>query len=80
MVNKTTKKKPLEYYLELQYSVTLHPDPEGGYVAEIKDLPGCITQGDTLEEAMGNISEARELWIETAYDCGDDIPLPSQEQ
>ncbi len=79
MVNKTTKKKSLEYYLELQYSVTLHPDSEGGYVAEIKNLPGCITQGDTLEEAMGNISEARELWIETAYDCGDDIPFPSQE-
>jgi predicted RNase H-like HicB family nuclease len=80
MVNKTTKKKPLEYYLDLRYSVTLHPDIEGGYVAEIKDLPGCITQGDSLEEAMENISAARVLWIETAYDYGDDIPLPSQEQ
>ncbi len=75
MMNKTTKKKPLEYYLDLRYSITLHPDPEGGYVAEIIDLPGCITQGETLEEAMGNISEARQLWIETAYDCGDEIPL-----
>ncbi len=75
-MKKGSDKKPLEF-LKLNYSVTLHPDPEGGYTAEIKDLPGCITQGDTLEEVMVNISEARELWIETAYDCGDDIPLPS---
>ena len=73
MMNKTNKKKPLEYYLELPYSITLHPNSEGGYVAEIKDLPGCISQGETLEEAMGNMSEARQLWIETAYDCGDEI-------
>ncbi|MFM7370356.1 MAG: type II toxin-antitoxin system HicB family antitoxin, partial [Sphaerospermopsis kisseleviana] len=42
-------KQSLEYYLNLKYSVTLYPDAEqGGYVAEIKDLPGCLTQGETL--------------------------------
>lgn len=71
-------KPSLEYYLNLKYSVTLYPDAEqGGYVAEIKDLPGCFTQGETLEETMTNINEARELWIETAYEAGDNIPLPS---
>jgi predicted RNase H-like HicB family nuclease len=74
--NKQIEKPSLEYYLNLQYSVTLYPDPEGGYVAQIKDLPGCLTQGETLEETMANINEARELWIETAYEAGDDIPLP----
>lgn len=74
------KPKPSqEYYLNLQYSVTLYPDPEGGYVAQIKDLPGCLTQGETLEETMANINEARELWIETAYEASDDIPLPSSD-
>ncbi|MCD8489204.1 MAG: type II toxin-antitoxin system HicB family antitoxin [Desertifilum sp.] len=69
----------LESYLNLQYPVTLYPDAEGGYVAQIKDLPGCLSQGETLEEAVSNINEARELWIETAYEAGDAIPLPSHE-
>ncbi|WP_353932852.1 type II toxin-antitoxin system HicB family antitoxin [Okeanomitos corallinicola TIOX110] len=75
--NKQIEKPSLEYYLNFQYPVTLYPDAEGGYVAQIKELPGCLTQGETLEETMTNINEARELWIETAYEAGDNIPLPS---
>ncbi|MDF5728533.1 MAG: type II toxin-antitoxin system HicB family antitoxin [Rhizonema sp. PD38] len=75
--NKPIEKLSLEHYLNLQYPVTLYPDSEGGYVAQIKDLPGCLTQGETLEETIANLKEARELWIETAYEAGDDIPLPS---
>ena len=75
--NQQIEKPSLEYYLNLQYPVTLYPDPEGGYVAKIKDLPGCLTQGETLEETMANLNEAQELWIETAYEVGDRIPLPS---
>jgi antitoxin HicB len=74
---KMMNEQPLEHYLSLVYSVTLDPDPEGGYVAQIRDLPGCLTQGETLEETMANIQEARELWIETAYELGDPIPLPN---
>ncbi len=74
---KVISKQPLEYYLSLAYSVTLDPDPECGYVAQIKDLSGCFTQGETLAETMMNIQEARELWIETAYEMGDPIPLPN---
>jgi antitoxin HicB len=77
---KQTEKKSLEYYLNLQYSMTIDPDPEGGYVAQIKDLPGCLTQGETLEETISNINEARELWLETAYEADDEIPLPSTEE
>jgi predicted RNase H-like HicB family nuclease len=61
--------------LNFQYPVTLYPESEGGYVAQIKDLPGCLTQGETLDEVIANINEARELWIETAYEA--EIPLPS---
>ncbi|MGJ5631368.1 toxin-antitoxin system HicB family antitoxin [Nostoc edaphicum] len=77
--NKQIEKPSLEYYLKLQYPVTLYPDSQGGYVAQIKDLPGCLTQGETLKETMANINEARELWIETAYEASDDIPLPSSD-
>lgn len=77
--NKQIEHPSLEYYLTLQYPVTLYPDPEGGYVGQIKELPGCLTQGETLEETVANINEVRELWIETAYEAGDEIPLPSKD-
>jgi antitoxin HicB len=64
-------------YLNLSYPITLYPEPDGGYTVMIADLPGCMSQGDTLEEAMTNIEEARVAWIETAWECGDAIPLPS---
>jgi antitoxin HicB len=64
-------------YLNLSYPITLYPESEGGYTVIIADLPGCMSQGDTLEEAVMNIEEARVAWIETAWECGDEIPLPS---
>ncbi|MEG4427388.1 MULTISPECIES: type II toxin-antitoxin system HicB family antitoxin [unclassified Microcoleus] len=72
------KLKSLDYYLSLKYPINFYPESEG-YTAIIKDLPGCMSQGETLSEAMENIQEARELWIETAYECGDEIPLPATE-
>ncbi|MGL5941501.1 MAG: type II toxin-antitoxin system HicB family antitoxin [Waterburya sp.] len=65
-----------KYYLNLKYPITLYPDVDGGYVAEIKDLPGYLTQGENLEETINNIDEARELWLETAYESNDEIPMP----
>lgn len=70
------KLKSLDYYLSLKYPISFYPESEG-YTAIIKDLPGCMSQGETLSEAMENIQEARELWIETAYECGHEIPLPA---
>jgi len=71
-----TERRELEYYLNLRYPVTVHPDPEGGFVAEIEELPGCMTQAETLDEIFKAIEDARQLWIETAYNEGQDIPLP----
>jgi predicted RNase H-like HicB family nuclease len=70
------ERKPLEYYLDLKYPVTLEAAPEGGYFIEIEDLPGCYSQGETVEEAVEMIEEARRLWIEVAYEDSQDIPLP----
>jgi antitoxin HicB len=72
--------RSLADYLALAYPVTLHPEPDGGFVAELEDLPGCLTQGGSVAEAYKNIEEARRLWIETAYDHGDEIPLPAAEE
>lgn len=70
----------LEYYLNLKYPVLLVPEPEGGFTALIPDLPGCVSVGETQEEALKNVEEARQLWLETAYEYGDEIPLPSPER
>jgi predicted RNase H-like HicB family nuclease len=76
--NKKLQRQPLEYYLSLKYPISIYPEDEG-YTIMIPDLPGCITQGQTLEEAVKNIDEARELWIETVYQSAKkDIPLPSK--
>jgi predicted RNase H-like HicB family nuclease len=75
-----TERKPLEFYLGLKYPITIIPDVSGGYVAEIEDLPGCMTQGETLEETFGNMEEARRLWIESAYEDRQDIPAPKADE
>lgn len=74
-----TKRKSLKFYLGLKYPVTITPDVTGGYVAEIEDLPGCFTQGETIEETFKNMEESRRLWLESAYEDRIDIPLPSSE-
>jgi predicted RNase H-like HicB family nuclease len=71
-------RKPLEHYLQLQYPFNVLADPDGGYVLEYPDLPGCLSQIESLEELPAMADEARSLWIETAYEQGLDIPLPSQ--
>jgi antitoxin HicB len=80
--NTRGERQSLSYYLQINYPVTLYSElDEEGYVAEIRDLPGCLTQGETIAktiaETMQNIAEARELWIETVYELGREIPLPS---
>lgn len=51
---------------ERQYTIILHPDEEeGGYTVTVPALPGCITQGETLEEAIMMAKDAIHLYIET---------------
>jgi antitoxin HicB len=73
-------RKTLEYYMELKYPITIHIAPEGGFVAEIEDLPGCLAQGETLEETYAEIEVARKLWLETTYEDAQDIPLPRDDR
>lgn len=72
--------RPLEYYRELNYPITVYRAEEGGYVAEIEDLPGCITEGETLEEVTQRIDDVRNAWMETAYEDGIEIPLPRTDE
>lgn len=74
-----TQDKPLSFYLNRHYPTTFYPDDDGGFTIIIPDLPGCMTQGDTAEEAFEMIAEAKELWIESAYEDNCPIPPPSTE-
>ena len=44
----------------------IHPAEEGGYWAEVPALPGCITEGDTMEEVVANLKDAIEGWLDVA--------------
>jgi antitoxin HicB len=56
------------------YNVVLEPSPEGGYVAVVPALPGCYSQGDTVDEALAGAREAIELTIEDMEARGEPIP------
>ncbi|MGC8933391.1 MAG: type II toxin-antitoxin system HicB family antitoxin, partial [Candidatus Methanodesulfokora sp.] len=58
----------------LVYRVLLRKEPEGGYTVIVPFLPGCITYGDTVEEALKNAKEAIELYIESLKEHREDIP------
>lgn len=75
-------KKDLNYYLNLNYPITLSQDEENGKVyfeAEIPDLPGCGAHGETIEEALKKLDEAKKLWFEVSLERNLPIPEPASE-
>ena len=52
----------------MNFTVLLHEDETGGYWAEVEELPGCITQGDSVEEVEANAKEVIELFIDSLID------------
>lgn len=56
------------------YTVILEMEPDGGFVVTVPALPGCTSQGDTRDEALTNIREAIELYIEDCRAAGDPVP------
>ncbi|HEX9464585.1 MAG TPA: type II toxin-antitoxin system HicB family antitoxin [Alphaproteobacteria bacterium] len=60
----------------MHYKFVLQRAADGGYVATVPALPGCVSQGDTRAEALANIREAIELYVEDCRDAGDPVPSP----
>ena len=52
----------------------LRKEPDGGYTVTVPSLPGCVTYGDTIEEAIKMAKEAIELYIESLKEHGEEIP------
>jgi len=58
----------------LSYRVLLRKEPEGGYTVVVPSLPGCVTYGDTVEQAIEMAKEAIELYLESLKDHGEEMP------
>ena len=73
----------VEHYLRLPYTIEIIRD-EGdgfsGWFARVAELPGCMTQAETLDELEGMIQDAIRAWIETALEDGAPIPEPRKEE
>ena len=66
---------------KLEYPIVVEPLPieeGGGFLATAPDLPGCMSDGATPEEAVSNIQDAITTWIEAAHDLGHAVPQPSR--
>jgi len=66
---------------KLDYRVLIEPlTPEdgGGFVAVVPDLPGCMSDGETPEEALANVRDAIAQWIDEARALGRSVPPPSR--
>ena len=65
--------------IESDYTVVIQPNPVvdgGGFVALVPDLPGCMSDGETREEAARNAADAISEWIDEAKRLGQEVPMP----
>lgn len=58
----------------VSYKVLLEPSEDGGYSVYVPSLPGCVSEGDSYQEALDNIREAIRGWLEVAQEYGDGLP------
>ena len=68
-------KKTVEEYMKYPYTIELTPGDDG-YFVKVKELPGCMSVGETRTEALEMIEDAMRGWLEVALEDGVAIPLP----
>lgn len=61
-----------------EFGVILKPAEEGGYTVSVPDLPGCHTEGETVEEALAMAKDAIEGYLQVLADEGRPLPTPSR--
>ncbi len=60
--------------MNYNFKIHLHKEEEGGFIVTVPSLPGCITQGEDLDDAIAMAKEAIELYIEELKERGENIP------
>ncbi|MEX2243828.1 MAG: type II toxin-antitoxin system HicB family antitoxin [Fimbriimonadaceae bacterium] len=63
----------------MKYTVILLREADGGYVARVPALPGCVSQGESRDEALANIKEAAEAYVEDCVESGEDVPIEAEQ-
>lgn len=71
--------KTLNDYMQERYTVILIEEEDGSYFARIKELPGCMTVGTDLQNALEMLEDAKREWLACAFEHNDPIPLPEAE-
>src|SRR5258708_7748520 len=71
--------KDLNHYLSLNYKKIVYKDDEGDYIVEVAELPGCMADGATLDEAFANLREAMSSWVTSRIEAGLSVPEPKEE-
>lgn len=69
--------KDINYYMSLPYTLILSDDGQGGWFIQVAEIKGCVSGGDTKEEALEMIEDAKYVWFEVALEHGDGIPEPT---
>ena len=62
----------------MQYSVVMHKSEEGEFWVDVRALPGCYSQGESVDESLQNVTEAIELYLEVLRDEGREAPVDSE--
>jgi predicted RNase H-like HicB family nuclease len=76
MMSESTLAEQVAGIMNRPYHRVISGEPVEGYLAEILELPGCATAGETPAEALRNLDDAMALWLESALVHGDPIPEP----
>jgi predicted RNase H-like HicB family nuclease len=66
---------------KLEYAIVIEPlsdEDGGGYLARVPELAGCMSDGETPEDAATNVQDAIKAWIEAAQDLGHEVPVPAR--
>jgi predicted RNase H-like HicB family nuclease len=66
-----------DYFVELHL---LSKEEGGGWMASVPDLPGCMSDGETIEQAAENVSDAIDCWLAAARRLGREVPVPTDVQ
>jgi len=69
------RRRTIGYIVGMRYTVIFDAQPDGGYHASCPALPGCHSEGDTLDEATANIREAMTVYLESLQAHGEPLPV-----
>lgn len=78
MARKTAQSQTLDYYLKRPYAIEVRQYEDGTWFARMPELRGCMTEADTLEEAIHMIRDAQRAWIAACLEDGTPIPDPER--